>query len=158
MLSSLGFLILLLCISTTYVVSLHKVVVPAVYKEWQNGKPDWVTNVTLQKQLDYSVFLYQKIDPTQPNYIAKNRGTEAGVYLRYIVDHYDDFPDVAVFVHAHPHQHQERWLELLGCIHPNASYINFNVRHICRSTAYWLVSSILLLLSLTLELFTQEIQ
>src|SRR5437868_1168268 len=134
----LRLLVFILCLSITYVYSLRKVIVPSVFKEWENGKtPNWVTNRTLLEQYNYTTFLYQKINSSLPNYIPINRGTEAGVYLRYIVDHYHNFPDVAVFVHAHPHQHQERWLELLGCIHPNASYINFNVRHMCRTTAYW---------------------
>ena len=47
----------------------------------------------------YSVYLYQRLDPSKPNFV-KNRGTEGGVFLRYIVDHYDSFPDVAIFVHG----------------------------------------------------------
>lgn len=77
-----------------------KVVVPSVYREWVGSKPDWVTSEAIRNQYGYEVFLYQKLDSALPNFIANNRGTEGGVYLRYIVDHYDDFPDVAIFVHA----------------------------------------------------------
>ena len=81
--------------------SFRKVVVPSVYREWvDKSPPDWVTSEALQNQFGYEVFLYQKLNATLPNYIAVNRGTEGGVYLRYIVDHYDNFPDVAIFVHA----------------------------------------------------------
>lgn len=31
--------------------AITKVVVPAVYKEWREGAPDWATNRTLQEQL-----------------------------------------------------------------------------------------------------------
>lgn len=117
--------------------SVHKVIVPSVHKEWLGGSPDWVTNVDLQKQHNYSVFLYQKNDPSAPNYISMNRGTEAGVYLRYIVDHYNNFPDIAVFVHAHPAKHQPKWFELLDCIHPQATFMNFNTEYICRDTTAW---------------------
>jgi hypothetical protein len=114
-----------------------KVVVPSVYKEFEKaGYPIWITNTTIQEKLGYSVFLYQKLDSAQPNFI-RNRGTEGAVYLRYIVDHYDNFPDVAVFVHATPNDHAPRWLEQLGCISPNASYININFRNMYRTTGQW---------------------
>eukprot|EP01035_Chromulina_nebulosa_P000191 gene191-284_t len=118
--------------------SLTKVVVPAVYKEWRvSGPPDWATNRTLQEQLGYSVYLYQRLDPAKPNFV-KNRGTEGGVFLRYIVDHYDSFPDIAIFVHARPEEHQKHWLDMIPCIHPNATYININIgQDICRTTHNW---------------------
>ena len=90
----------------------------------------------LHERLGYSVFLYQRVDPKKPHYI-RNRGTEAGVYLRYIVDHYDNFPDVAIFVHAFPHHHQVVWLEHIGCISPNATYMNFNFAYYNRSSDFW---------------------
>ncbi len=132
------FLVILLII---YKVSaLSKVIVPAVYKEWHKGQPEWMYNVTLQTKYNYTTFLYQKLNSSLPNYISTNRGTEAGVYLRYIVDHYDTFPDIAVFVHAHPKEHQEHWLEMIGCSSPQASYISINNKplpHLCRDTHYW---------------------
>jgi hypothetical protein len=69
--------------------------------------------------------------------MAKNRGTEGGVFLRYIVDHYDSFPDVAIFVHADPSAHNPYWLKQIGCIRPNATYMNINFRNIERDTASW---------------------
>ena len=78
---------------------MSKVVVPAVYKEWIGGAPSWATDKSIQEKYGYSVFQYQKLHPESPNYM-RNRGTEGGVYLKYIVDHYDDFPDVAIFVHG----------------------------------------------------------
>lgn len=132
---------LLYCLSTIgFSLALTKVIVPATYNEYQHGLPDWITNATLRHRYGYSVFLYQKLNSSAPNYIATNRGTEGGVYLRYIVDHYDNFPDVAVFVHAHPHEHNPYWLELVGCISPNASYISISTQHklICTyNSGYW---------------------
>lgn len=137
-------ILLLVCFSVCIALSpIHKVVVPSVFKDWSKGEwdhgpvPDWVTNKTLHDLYNYSVHLYQKQDPLRPNYIALNRGAEAGVYLRYIVDHYDHFPDIAVFVHAYPEEHQPHWLELLNCVNPNATYINFNEGFICRYTSFW---------------------
>ena len=79
--------------------SFTKVVVPAVHSEWLGGMPDWAKKKSIQEEYGYSVFLYQRLDPAKPNFV-KNRGTEGGVYLKYIIDHYDSFPDVAIFVHG----------------------------------------------------------
>lgn len=122
-----------------------KVIVPSVYKEWEENPPEWATSDTLQTKYNYSVFIYQKHHPHKPNYIAHNRGTEAGVYLRYIVDHYDNFPDVAMFVHAMPEDHAEAtWLQYVGCINPTATYMSINIGKdcgfiglVCRSPDYW---------------------
>jgi hypothetical protein len=82
--------------------NLTKVLVPAVYHEWDNSHnntaPNWAVDPELMQKYGYSVFLYQKLDPMKPHYFGFNRGAEAGTYLKYIVDHYDDFPDLAIFV------------------------------------------------------------
>lgn len=112
--------------------------VPSVYKEWEASPPQWAVNNSLQAEYNYSLFIYQKHHPHKPNYIARNRGTEAGVYLRYIVDHYDDFPDVAIFVHARPEDHSATWLDYVKCISPSATYININLAaKKCRSPEMW---------------------
>ena len=121
--------------------SLTKVVVPSVYKEWwTNGSytpPSWVVDPDIQRKYNYTVFVYQKVHPSHPNYIATNRGRENGPFYRYIVDNYEDFPDVAVFVHADPAAHQPKFLEWIGCIHPNSSYLNINNQRFFRSTGHW---------------------
>ena len=122
-----------------FVWSFTKVIVPSVYREWDHGKPFW-TSVDLQHKFNYSVFVYQKLNASEPNYIDTNRGTEAGVYLRYIVDHYHNFPDVAVFVHAEPEKHAWNWFNETKCIRPNATYININFfggERVCRSPLTW---------------------
>ena len=108
------------------------------------------------------MFLYQKLNSSAPNYISTNRGCENGAYFNYIVDHYDSFPDIAIFVHgstpsfpyralnsnlipvirffcaAKPEEHQKHWLDMIPCIHPNATYININIgQDICRRTSNW---------------------
>lgn len=118
------------------VTSLTKVIVPSVYKEWDNGKPDWAS-LQMQARFNYSVFLYQKTNSSGTNYISTNRGTEGGVYLKYIVDHYDTFPDVAIFVHAEPEKHAVRWLDKINCIRSGATYFNFNDNWIRRNVATW---------------------
>jgi len=119
----------------------EKVIVTSVYKEWlTEGKPSWVTDPEFKKKHGYSVFAYQKLDPSAPHYFGHNRGTETGIYLKYIVDHYENFPDVAIFVHAHPHEHQSKWLDMVNCISPNASWYNINYgegRWITRGPEIW---------------------
>lgn len=133
---------LLLATNPTGSSSLSKVLVPSVFREWYDANntlhaPSWVSNSSLHERYNYTVFLYQKVNSSAPNYIATNRGRENGVYYRYIVDHYHDFPDVAIFTHADPVEHQPHFLDWIGCINPNASYISINHHRYYRSTNYW---------------------
>lgn len=56
--------------------------------------------------------VYVADDPTAPLHPPKNKGHEVMVYLSWIIDNYDNLPDVAMFMHAH----QLTWHndELLG--------------------------------------------
>ncbi|KAL5390957.1 hypothetical protein DPSP01_001454 [Paraphaeosphaeria sporulosa] len=45
--------------------------------------------------------IYVADDPTAPLHPPKNKGHEVMVYLSWIIDHYDNLPDVAIFMHAH---------------------------------------------------------
>jgi hypothetical protein len=56
-----------------------------------------VTDEAFTASKGYEVFLYQRLHPDKPNYV-RNRGMEGTIYLCYIIDHYDDFPDFAIFV------------------------------------------------------------
>ncbi len=118
--------------------SISKVIVPSVFQEWNESQPLWASE-SMQKKFGYSVFLYQKLNSSAPNYIKTNRGTEGGVYLRYIVDHYNDFPDVAFFVHAAPEVHQldYNWLDMVNCVKPEATYISINSILLKRSSIDW---------------------
>ena len=59
-------------------VAFSKVVVPSVYNEWDNydNHPIWFSNKTLRNENGYDVFLYQKLNSSDPNFVATNRGTE----------------------------------------------------------------------------------
>ena len=124
---------LLFAVSIITCYGFTKVVVPAVYKEWHEKIPDWM-NETFKLKYNFTTFLYQKLYPDQPNYIVMNRGCENGAYYRYIIDHYYNFPDVAIFVHANPHHHRDNWLDLVGCISPNATYMSLNSQSYCRES------------------------
>jgi hypothetical protein len=45
--------------------------------------------------------IYTVDDTNAPTHTPKNKGREALAYLQYLVDHYDDLPDVVVFLHSH---------------------------------------------------------
>lgn len=56
------------------------------------------------------------------------------------MDHYDNFPDVAMFVHAHPQDHQRDFIGLLDCVRPDISYTSINTYHSeyhCRTSNWW---------------------
>ena len=91
------------------------VLVPAVMHEFRAHVPFWLSQKS-QEYFGFAVHLYQKENSSAPNYIATNQGSEAGVYLRYIVDHYYKFPDVAVFIHGRPEDHQKQWLNITKCV------------------------------------------
>lgn len=129
---------LLITLFLGFVTSLTKVVVPSVYLEWNADRPAW-TSESFQNDYDYSIFLYQKTNSSAPNYIRTNRGAEGGVYLRYIVDHYHNFPDFAIFVHAAPEMHQRKynWLDMVKCIRPRATYVSLNSELLRRQPSDW---------------------
>lgn len=115
-----------------------KVIVPSIYDEFDlHGVPAWYSDPSLAKRFGYTIFRYQRMNASEPNYV-RNRGTEGAIFLRYVVDHYDHFPDIAIFVHANPAVHNKYWLEMIGCIRPNATYFNFNDEEFLRrDTAIW---------------------
>jgi hypothetical protein len=45
--------------------------------------------------------IYTVDDVNVPMHTPKNKGREALPYLQYIIDHYNDLPEVVVFLHSH---------------------------------------------------------
>lgn len=63
-----------------------------------NDDTSWLSQVPS----DWTIYNYVTDAPTSPNLtVPVNRGNEAMVYLTYIIDHYDDLPDVILFHHSH---------------------------------------------------------
>jgi hypothetical protein len=66
---------------------------------------------------DVNVIIYDKETPENPHNIPVNKGNEASVYLKYIVDYYDSLPDFTFFIHDenyswhHTGSINERFLE-----------------------------------------------
>ena len=57
----------------------------------------WIENLSA----DITLALYSVNDPRAALHPPKNKGHEVMVYLSYIIDHYDDLPDIVIFMHAH---------------------------------------------------------
>lgn len=58
---------------------------------------DWID----EKMPDQVKAVYIADDPTAPLHPPKNKGHEVMIYLSWIIDNYDNLPDVAIFMHAH---------------------------------------------------------
>jgi len=62
---------------------------------------DWVAD----KMPHQPVAAYVVNDPNAPLHTPKNKGHEVMAYLTWIIDNYDNMPDVIMFMHAH----QQAW-------------------------------------------------
>lgn len=58
---------------------------------------DWITN----ELSDWDSAIYSVDDPHSPLHTLENKGNEANPYLLYILEHYDDLPEIMVFLHPH---------------------------------------------------------
>ena len=67
---------------------------------WANNSKDPRVHPDAPTARGYTVApMYQRRRPESPGYVP-NHGYEGGVYLQFVLDHYDNLPDVAVFVQA----------------------------------------------------------
>uniref|UniRef100_A0A7S1NDV4 Uncharacterized protein n=1 Tax=Eutreptiella gymnastica TaxID=73025 RepID=A0A7S1NDV4_9EUGL len=96
-----------------------KVLVPAIYKEFSDELPSWITHATPESGM--TAYLYQRLDPKLPRY-TPNYGWESGVYLQFINDFYHNLPDLTIFVHAHAYEHNPDWPTWARCLKPTATY------------------------------------
>ncbi|EDN06166.1 hypothetical protein I7I51_06548 [Histoplasma capsulatum] len=63
----------------------------------QREDADWVST----QLVDVEAFVYVVDDPHAPLHSPLNKGHEAMVYLTYLIDHYDNLPDIMIFMHSH---------------------------------------------------------
>ena len=68
-------------------------VVPRMHDE----EVDWISH----ELPDLPSTVYVADDPEAEFHPPKNKGHEVMIYLTYIIDHYDDLPDVMMFMHSH---------------------------------------------------------
>jgi hypothetical protein len=63
----------------------------------RDEKTDWI-----QEEIPgLATAIYVADDPSAPLHPPKNKGNEVMVYLTYIIDHYEDLPDIIMFMHSH---------------------------------------------------------
>jgi len=63
-----------------------KVVVLAGQKGGNGAKSKWATDPEIAQRHNFTLFSYQKTDPSAPNYYSYHHEAETGVHLKYIVD------------------------------------------------------------------------
>lgn len=90
--------------------------------EWSNRFYDVVADAV-------RVIVYDKERPENPYNIPVNKGNEASVYLKYIVDFYDELPDYVFFIHDEEYSwHHEGSIidRFIDAYIQEKSYINVN--------------------------------
>jgi len=72
----------------------------------------WKEDLTWLKNSEFPVVLIDKegADPTcfEPSYVIPNKGLEASVYLKFIIERYNDLPDHVAFIHGHETAHHQK--------------------------------------------------
>jgi hypothetical protein len=95
----------------------------------------WKKNVDFIYSIpNVNVFVYDKENPDNPYNIPVNKGNEASVYLKYIIDHYDSLPEYTFFMHDEEFawHHNGSILNLYEeAIRSGQSY--FNVNELCKN-------------------------
>jgi hypothetical protein len=90
-----------------------------------NKNTDWVYKLDKVDKF----FIYDKMKPTNPYNVPVNKGNEASVYLKYIIDHYNDLADYTFFVHDEEYSwHHSGTIEqqLNYALDSNQKYYNIN--------------------------------
>jgi hypothetical protein len=85
------------------------------------------------KFCDVEVFVYDKENPSNPYNIPFNKGSEASVYLKFIIDHYEKLPEYTFFIHDSEHSwhHDGSIVDKYNeAIASNERYVNVN-NHSC---------------------------
>lgn len=65
--------------------------------------------------------VYQRTNRLAPNF-SPNYGFEAGVFVQFVMDHFDALPEMTLFLQDRPWQHNPHWLSWASCLRPNVSY------------------------------------
>lgn len=95
----------------------------------------WKEDLDWLKQSKWPVVLIDKegADPSwlTPQHVIPNKGREVSVYLKYIIENYDNLPDNIAFIHGHEtawHQHYPNpLLDLIECANiENYGFISLN--------------------------------
>ncbi|ODH45184.1 hypothetical protein ACO22_00297 [Paracoccidioides brasiliensis] len=70
---------------------------------------------------DVEPFVYVVDDPSSSVHSPINKGHEVMVYLTYLIDNYDNLPDIMIFMHSHRKSwHNEELLDFDAVLHVNS--------------------------------------
>jgi len=53
------------------------------------------------EKIDFKTLIYEKEKPFYKYNVEKNKGNEASVYLKYIIDNYNNLDEYTIFLHCH---------------------------------------------------------
>ena len=87
---------------------------------------DWVKKLEKYKA---NIMIYDKEMPENKFNIPVNKGNEASVYLKYIIDNYDNLTDYTFFIHDEDYSwHHDGSIEerLIEAINSNELFFNIN--------------------------------
>ena len=68
---------------------------------------------------DFSDSYTQRLEEDGSRYYLTNWGDESSGYLRFIIDYYDDLPDITVFLHDAPEKHNREIKKWIPCLRPD---------------------------------------
>ncbi|KAL9116902.1 MAG: hypothetical protein Q9187_006568 [Circinaria calcarea] len=77
----------------------------------ENNLPEWQRAI------------YTVDNTSATNHTSRNKGREANVYLTYVIENYDDLPDIIVFLHSHRDGYPQAW-HTDAANHDNVASIN----------------------------------
>jgi hypothetical protein len=85
-------------------------------------------NVDWKNRLMYDSVVYEKNKPGYKYNIPVNKGNEASVYFKYIVDHYHSLPEYVIFVHGHESDwhHKASIVDTIHSLSFQNGYANIN--------------------------------
>ena len=90
------------------------VLVPGVGgDEFDNLLPKWL--------LRWPVWLYQRKDENAPLFCPRF-GNEGGLFLKFIVDFYDNLPERVAFIQGRPEIFNHGWEDMLRCLRPEVNF------------------------------------
>jgi hypothetical protein len=82
------------------------------------------------KKYNTNIMIYDKENPSNPYNVPINKGNEASVYLKYIIDNYDNLTEFTFFIHDEDYSwHHSGSIEECFLNAINSKEFFFNINH-----------------------------
>jgi hypothetical protein len=75
--------------------------------------------------------VYQRSDATRPRF-SPNFGFEGGVFIQFVLEHYDNLPNQTLFLQGSMKHHNGRWAVWTRCLLPNVTYAPLTSQRLSR--------------------------